>query len=184
MGRTTAKSLLLVKTFLKEKYPEVDQAKVLKRLSDADQEDYKALSEDHWARYDLYFNLLSAAAAEAACEVHQFCRQFGAFQVKHDMEFIYKMAVRFGGPGLMVMEANQIWKRYHDTGRFYVFEVLTNSAKARIENLEGGGPLLCSIIIGFISAGLELSGAKEFTVEHSLCRNRGDAICEFDTRWS
>ncbi len=184
MGQTTARSLLCIKTFLKEKYPEIDHSKVLKRLSAADQESFKALAEDHWVPYDLYFNLLAAGAAEASCEVHQFCQEFGAFQVKHDTEFIYKMAIKFGGPGLMVMEANQIWKRYHDTGRFYVFDILAKSAKARIENIEGGGPMLCSVILGFIKAGLELSGAKDFSVEHNRCRNRGDALCEYITRWS
>jgi hypothetical protein len=184
MGQTTARSLLLIKTFLKEKYPGVDYSKVLSRLSDADQRSAKSLTEEQWAPYDLFFNILNAGAAEAACEVQQFCQEFGAFQVKHDTEYIYKMAIKFGGPGLMVMEANQIWKRYHDTGRFYVFDILAKSAKARIENIEGGGPMLCSVVLGFIRAGLELSGAKDVSVEHNRCRGRGDALCEYITRWS
>jgi predicted hydrocarbon binding protein len=184
MGNTTAKSASLIGTFIREEFPSVDFQKVLKRLSREEQSLFKAMTADQWISYGLYFNMLQAGADEARCDPHDFCQRFGSFQVKHDTEFIYKMAIKFGGPGLMVLEANQIWKRYHDTGRFYVFDILPKSVKARIENIEGGGPLLCSVVLGFVKSGLELSGSKDVRVDHNKCIYRGDGFCEYFAKWS
>jgi hypothetical protein len=39
-------------------------------------------------------------------------------------------------------------------------------------------------IVGWIFAGLELTGAQGAQVEHTACVHRGDARCTYAIRWS
>ena len=83
----------------------------------------------------------------------------------------------------MVMEADQVWKKYHDTGHMRAFEQLPGSTKARLEGVDGGSPLICAVVLGYIKGGMLLGGAKDLTVEHNHCRFQGHPFCEFTVTW-
>ncbi|MDI6739563.1 MAG: hypothetical protein QME74_04275 [Candidatus Edwardsbacteria bacterium] len=184
MGQTTAKNIPVLKDFIANKASNVGLKKALGQLNLEDRKRVENLSPDGWVPYELFFKFLKAGAAATGSEVHRFCEEFGAFQVEHDLPFIYRAAIKFGGPGLMIMEADQLWKRYHNTGHLKTFDILKNSGKARIEGHESGSPLLCSVVLGFIRHGLILAGAKDLTIEHSRCNFRGDDVCEYTAKWN
>lgn len=83
----------------------------------------------------------------------------------------------------MIMEADQIWKRYHDTGHLRISGVLPNAAVARVVGLDGGGEPLCAILLGFIRKSLLLCGVRDLKMSHNKCRFRGDDICEYSGTW-
>ncbi len=183
MGRTTANSILLIKKFVEQIYSRAAARKTIDELTPEERRRFLRLEPEEWVEYDLYFHLLEAAARAVGREPILLAMEFGRFQAEHDTMLLHRAALRLGGPGVMILESDQIWRRYHDTGHFKIYEVLPRSARARVEGMEGGGPLLCAVVQGFIAAGLELTGAREVKVEHIACRFRGDQVCEYMGTW-
>lgn len=183
MGRTTAKSLLLIRKYADSGAVPEGFRPVYERLSSEERQRFDRLKPEDWVEYDFYFRLLEMGAEAAGRDAPQFAQEFGIFQADHDTKLLHRTAMRLGGPGIMIMEADQIWRRYHDTGHLKIFGVLPTAAKARVEGLEGGGPLLCSVLQGFITAGLRLTGAKEVRVQHEQCLFRGGPACEYSATW-
>jgi hypothetical protein len=183
MGRTTAKSLLLIKKFADEGAIEGGFRRACERLPSEDRLRINRLRPEDWVDYGFYFRILEAGAAAAGRDPLRFAEEYGIYQAEHDTKLLHRTAMRLGGPGIMIMEADQIWHRYHDTGHLKIYDVLPTSAKARVEELEGGGPLLCAVLQGFITTGLRLTGARDVFVAHSLCRFRGDPGCEYTGNW-
>lgn len=143
----------------------------------------EAIQPEGWVDYEIYFRLLEAISAIIGRDVRDLAVDFGIYQAEHETKLLHRMALKLGGPGIMVMEADQIWRRYHDTGHLRIYDVLPASASAEVVGLEGGGEILCQVVKGFILAGLRLSGAKEVEVEHTLCRFRGDDVCRYEGKW-
>ncbi len=183
MGKTTARSLLLIRKFLDELMEGDGFKKVYERLAPEERWRFDVLKPDDWVDYALYFRLLELGAVAAGADLMKFCENFGIYQAEHDTKLLHRTAMRLGGPGIMIMEADQIWKRYHDTGHMRISGVLPNAAVARVEGLEGGGPLLCAVLQGFIRKALLLCGVKELRMEHNKCRFRGDDVCEYTGNW-
>jgi hypothetical protein len=184
MGKTIASSVLPVIKYLGSAYPGTPPDKVLERLGPEDRKGFEAMTPEQWVTYELYTHILEAGAAATGTDPIQFCTDYGVFLVKNDLPMIFRMAVKFGGPSLVIMESDQIWKKYHDTGHLRAHEQLPGSTKARLEGVEGGSPLICAVVLGYIKGGLQLGGAKDLTVEHTLCRFRGDPFCEFTASWA
>ncbi len=183
MGQTTAKSLLLIRKYADDGAVAGGFRLVYERLSPEERQRFDHLKPEDWVDYGFYFRLLERGAAAAERDVLQFAEGFGVYQADHDTKLLHRTAMRLGGPGIMIMEADQIWHRYHDTGHLRIFGVLPTAARARVEGLEGGGPLLCAVLQGFITAGLRLTGVKEVRVQHEQCRFRGEAACEYSATW-
>jgi hypothetical protein len=183
MGKTTAKSLFLVRKFIDERTGGTGFRSVYNQLTKDEKRQFDSLSSDSWAGYELYFRLLELGAQAMDAEVLKFCEDFGVYQAEHDTKILHRTAMRLGGPGVMIMEADQIWRRYHDTGHLKIYNILPNRASAKIEELEGAGPLLCAVLQGFIGKALILCGVKDLTMAHTKCRFRGDSVCEYDGRW-
>lgn len=183
MGQTTAKSLLLIRKYSDHGAVPGGFPGVYQRLSAEERLRLDRLRPEDWVDYGFYFRLLETGAAAAGCDPLQFAEGFGIYQAENDTKLLHRTAMRLGGPGIMIMEADQIWHRYHDTGHLKIFGVLPTAARARVEGLEGGGPLLCAVLQGFITAGLRLTGAKEVRVQHGQCRFRGGAACEYSATW-
>lgn len=184
MGKTTAKSPLLIRKFADDGAVVGGFQKIYEQLSKDDQLLFDRLRPEAWVDYGFYFRLLEAGALAAGLAPERFAEDFGIFQAEHDTRLLHRTALRLGGPGIMIMEADQIWRRYHDTGHLKVFGVLPTAAMARVEGLEGGGPLLCSVLRGFLATGLQLTGVKMVRVVHDKCRFRGDDSCEYSGTWT
>lgn len=183
MGQTTAKSLLLLRKYAEDGAAAGGFRQVYDRLTPEERQRFDRLRPEDWVDYGFYFRLLELASATAGRDAQEFAEGFGLYQADHDTKLLHRTAMRLGGPGIMIMEADQIWHRYHDTGHLKIFDVLPTAARARVEGLEGGGPLLCAVLLGFITAGLRLCGVKEVRVQHEPCRFRGGAACEYSATW-
>lgn len=182
MGKTTANSIILLQKFSEERISGGFR-RVAEALNKEDRKRIEDIKPEDWVEYDLYFRLLEIIANIIGQDVKALATDFGIYQAEHDTKLLHRMALKLGGPGIMIMEADQIWRRYHDTGHLKVYEVLPHSAQAVVEGLEGGGEILCWVIRGFIIAGLRLSGAKQVRVEHDRCLYRGDDGCHYYGQW-
>ena len=183
MGNTAGFSALLIREYIVKLSGKDGLKKALALLSTDDQKKIDRLGPKEWVPYEYYFRLLRAGAAATGVEESEFCRRFGEYQVEHDNHFLYSLALKVGGPRLMVIEASQIWKRYHNTGKLVIEEYFPNQTRGRLVGVEGGGPMLCEVVAGFMDAGLRLAGARVASVRHSRCIHRGDDCCEYTAEW-
>ena len=183
MGKTTAKSFLLVRKFIDERTNGTGFRRVYNQLTKDEKRQFDSLRPEDWVEYGLYFRLLVLGAQAADAEVLKFCEEFGIYQAEHDTKLLHRTAMRLGGPGVMIMEADQIWRRYHDTGHLRISNILPNQSTARIEEMEGGGVPLCAVLMGFIGKALMLCGVKDLKMVHNKCRFRGDDVCEYNGNW-
>jgi hypothetical protein len=95
----------------------------------------------------------------------------------------YKAVVLQGLPARSLPNFESFWRLRHDTGQANV--VLEGDHGARIELRDYAlvGEESCLLIQGTIWGLLDHSGAEEIDLQHSLCRARGDALCEWRASW-
>ncbi len=183
MGNTSSQNFQLIKRLVEQEGGERGWQAVWQQLTEAEQRGFHQAVRGGWGGYPLFFKLLELGAGLTGADPSGYARQFGAYQVQHDIPLLVQSAIKFGGPGLLVMEAGHLWRRYHDTGRLEVYEMLPDSAWARLQDVDGGGPLLCALLQGFATRGVELSGQKHVSAEHPICIYRGGNQCLFHVHW-
>ncbi len=183
MGNTVSSNFTLLRRFVEHEGGPAAWQKVWAGITADERDQYQRIAGATWGPYPLFFRLLEEGAAALGCDGPSLARRYGAYQVQHDVPLLLRTAIRFGGPGLLVMEAGSLWKRYHDSGVLEVYDVLPGSARARLSGIDGGGPLLCSLLQGFSARGVELAGGRNVADEHTSCIYRGDAECLFHVHW-
>jgi len=183
MGKITSSCALVVKKYLEKAHPATPFAKVLAELTPAERKHFKDLKPDEWVGYDPYIRLIEASARLAGVDPLAFAEDCGLYHAKNDLPLLIRMAIRFGGSGLAMMEADKAWRKYHQPGHLKIMDITPKGAKARIEGLEGGTPVICAVILGYFKGGLLLGGAKKLMVVHTRCRFAGDHYCEYVARW-
>ena len=107
---------MLLKQYIEAVHPGTPLNKVMELLGSEDRKGFECIRSDQWVPYELYTHVLEAISTATKTDPIQFGNDYGMFLVKHDLPMIIRMAIKFGGPGLVVMEADQVWKKYHDTG--------------------------------------------------------------------
>ena len=95
----------------------------------------------------------------------------------------YMVYIQFGNPSFVVSRAAQFWRLIHDTGDLYVMPVGADALTARLMNKVYPHKAFCAGLIGFCQGVLELSGAKEVSIEEVKCAARGADCCEFEASW-
>ena len=183
MGNTISANFTLLRKFIEYEHGPAAWQFTLSRLSKGEHGEYNRIISAAWGAYPLFFELLELGAEATGVNQEDFARRFGAYQVQHDIPLLVQAAIKFGKPGLLLLEAGQIWKRYYDSGHLEIHEALPNSARARLTDVDQGGPFLCVILMGFFHRGIELAGRKNVVAEHASCVYRGDDRCEFFVRW-
>ncbi|GEM_PF-2435225 len=183
MSQHASLSLVFLKQFVCERGGAAAWLGIWRSLSEEQQKDYKRCIEDRWCSYRLLIDIVSLGAKVFSEGLVKFAGDFGAYEVEKDIPQIYRMAARLGGPGLLVLESNRLWKRYHRTGCIKHYDVFPNSVRSQVIEWEGGDPCLCALVAGYVRRGVELCGAKDVEVVHTRCRFRGDTVCEYFVSW-
>ena len=109
--------------------------------------------------------------------------EIGEFLIQDGLNLLYKMLYKVGNPSWIISNAGLLWKQYHDIGSLDVIEVSPGQCRIRLEF-----PFLdlafCRVIVGCAIRSLELSGAKQVSVEHASCIAKGDPHCIYIINWS
>ncbi len=109
--------------------------------------------------------------------------EFGAAIAKHDLPLIYKVLFKVGSPSFIVKRLNIVARQYI---RESSVSVVVNGDREALVTQDGRRfPMyFCTYgVSGWFHAALELSGARQPTVEHTACLHRGDAACSWRMRW-
>lgn len=110
-------------------------------------------------------------------------KEFGSAIAKHDLPLLYRMLFKVGSPEFVIKRLNVVARTYV---RESTITVGVSDEGAATVTLAGRRfPLyFCRYgVCGWFDAALELSGARQRTVEHASCVHDGDAACRWQLHW-
>jgi predicted hydrocarbon binding protein len=129
-------------------------------------------------------NLFTQEAARAKGEaVETFARRAGHQAASEAVKGIYRFFALVMTPTALLGKASQMWSSLYNRGELRVEDQSGNSARIRLTNFPSE-VVGCSRVTGWIERMAELTGVKNINVEQTQCSAKGDAVCEWQLRWS
>lgn len=109
--------------------------------------------------------------------------EFGSAIAKHDLPTLYKVLFKLGSPTFIVKRLNIVARQYIRDSTVSI--EVTGDGRAVVTQGGRRFPMyFCTYgVSGWFHAALELSGARDATVEHATCLHRGDAACTWQLTW-
>lgn len=92
--------------------------------------------------------------------------------------------IRQADPQHLLSFTEAIYGYYYSVGKRTCVRTGDQSATLTTEGAEEVTPGDCLTVVGWYQRALELSGGADVRVVHTLCRSRGDAVCEYQVSWS
>lgn len=137
-----------------------------------------------WYSRAIYFEILTSFAQRYGGDnPSKLVRDLSAFAAERDLNGIYRFFLKFGYPGFVLGQSAVLWKNYFEGG---VLEVVRKEKSRMIVRLLDDIylPYTCDLIIGYGERATTLSGGKDVTVVHPICKHRGGPHCDFEASWS
>ena len=109
--------------------------------------------------------------------------ELGRYGADANLTTIYRLFFKVGTVHWILGRAVRLWSAHYDSG---YLEVVTKGAKGASLRVRGfATPHLahCLSVAGWAQRSIELSGGKKPTMAETLCRTKGDEMCQFDTAW-
>ena len=102
---------------------------------------------------------------------------------ERDLPAMFRSLVKLGHPGWIIDAGTLLWRVFHREGSWKL-DRSAGELIARLEGLTESDEAYCATFQGWISRGMELSGASDLRVYHPVCQARGGNQCVFTGRWS
>jgi hypothetical protein len=110
-------------------------------------------------------------------------KNLGRYGADANLRTIYRLFYKVGTVQWILGRAVRLWSAHYDSG---YTEIATRGPKAAVMRIRGFATphrAHCLSVIGWMERSIELSGGKRPIVEESLCRTRGDELCQMDVVW-
>jgi len=113
-------------------------------------------------------------------------RDLGRFSCESALTSVYKIFFKLGSPDYIIKKATQVYGTYFKGGgEIHIIDDSKGFVQLKIDRYPGGHSDFCRRLDGYFERTLELSGAKNTQVVHSLCAYHGGGkACEWTARWS
>jgi hypothetical protein len=183
MALTKGIGFLNVQAFVCERHGVGAWAEVLERFPEAEQRTLEAIVSPGWYDLGLYARLIRAAEDLLGKGDPRYLYTLGRFEAERDLGTITRWLLRLFRPSVAIEQMGKYWDRFHDSGRW---TLLQRDDRVVAAKLEGWGVIdaaLCRELTGYLGRTLELLGGKDVSIDHTRCRARSDAACEFRARW-
>ncbi len=154
----------------------------LARLTGGAAEDRRRIHRLEWVPYGLHCRLLRAVDAELGDGDLSQLFNIGTFMAERDLPTLFRPLLKLGRPGWVVDAGTKMWGIYHHEGRWEL-ERSPGELIARLEDLTDVDEAYCLTFLGWISRGMELTGAVDVEAHHPVCMARGGSSCVFTGRW-
>ena len=107
----------------------------------------------------------------------------GKYSAQKALTGIYKIFVKASSPGYIVQRASRVFSTYYRPCQMAVVEQTGASVVLEISNMTESDIVIEYRIAGWINRALEISGAKNITIDipRSICR--GDAVTQLSISW-
>lgn len=110
-------------------------------------------------------------------------RELGRHGADANLTTIYRLFFKVGTTHWILGRAVRLWSAHYDSG---YLEVLTRGARMAIIRVMGFATpdrAHCLSVLGWCERSIELSGGKRVAVSETLCRTRGDELCQLEAAW-
>ncbi|MDB4956121.1 MAG: hypothetical protein JWO36_3690 [Myxococcales bacterium] len=110
-------------------------------------------------------------------------RTLGRYGADANLTTIYRLFFKVGTVHWILGRAVRLWSAHYDSGYMEVVTKGTKSVSLRVRGFSTPHQAHCLSVAGWAERSIELSGGKRPTMVETLCRTRGDDICQFDSAW-
>lgn len=110
-------------------------------------------------------------------------RELGRHGADANLTTIYRLFFKVGTTHWILGRAVRLWSAHYDSG---YLEVLTRGARAAVIRILGFATpdrAHCLSVIGWTERSIELSGGERVSVTETMCRTRGDDVCQLEAAW-
>jgi hypothetical protein len=159
-------------------------AKVLGRLTEPDR---RVLSTQivamNWYPFDMNARLDRAIADELG-KGDRIFRELGAASARDNLSLPEQQKfVEAKYPHGLLQQASAIYGVYYDTGHRWYERVADSKAVLRTMVSLSYSPEDCLTVVGWHETAITICGGKSVRVDETLCRAKGDPVCEYVCEW-
>lgn len=187
MGKAEVKGSAVVsmKQFVLERFGQEGQARWLQALPDKARAVYEGLVLPA-AWYEVHPAL--AVPLQVMCDLFfegrvDGAREAGRHSADAGLTGIYRMFVKLGSPGFVVKMGGKVFSQYYRPGHTEDAKLEKTHLIRQIHGFAEPSGYVEQRIAGYVERGLEISGARNVSVEVTKSLAAGHPHMEFDIRW-
>jgi uncharacterized protein (TIGR02265 family) len=162
------------------------RARVLARLTPAEQEALASLLASAWYPFDLGKKLDEAIVAELGGGRADFFEKLGEASADKNLgpTGVHRSFLVPGDPHAFLAKTPLIYSYYYDQGRRDYERTGEREAVLTTREAETFSGPDCLTVVGWYRRALEMCGAHEPRVLEEECRAKGGEVCRYRLRWS
>jgi uncharacterized protein (TIGR02265 family) len=185
-ARVGGNIILARRTFVQQHGGEVLWDRVLRHLSDDDARSLRrVLLVTTSYPLDLNLKLDEAIAKELyPSDPRRAFLEMGRSSAEVNLKGPHRAFVRENNPHHLLSFTETIYAYYYGEGRRTYEKTGPSSATLTTHGAPVSTPGDCLTVVGWHERAIELSGGKNVQVVETLCRTRGDVVCEYRCAWS
>lgn len=181
-GLTKGVGFVNVRAFVYERFGESGWQKVVGAMQPEDRTLLEGLVPVGWYELAAYARLIRAVDRQLGGDDLRLVEKLGRYEATRDLTTIHRLFMRAANPGLILAKTTELWRRFHDSGRWTV----VREGKSATGTLEGWGVVdaaLCAELTGYIQGIIEVGTGRDVKVLHTQCRALGHSACVFAGQW-
>lgn len=172
MGLRTGTSILILRSFLQERFGTHAWNALMRSMSGADRSVLSSVVAEGW--YDL---ALHARLNRALCDVFYdgnltAAEDLGRYSAEQELLLSRRWMARLSRPSLLIRNIDILWRQSEDSGS-WTTEVVDNQLIAKLAGWDGHDPVLCRRLLGYMGRALEARGAlteqSHAHLDHGSC---------------
>lgn len=183
VAKTKGTSFAQARHFVFDHFGDRGWGDVLERLTMADREAIESIVAVGWYDLALYARLIRAIDTAHGTGDLKLVGQLGRYEAEKDLKVVHRLFFRLANPAYVVEKAGEYWRRFHDTGTWTITRESPTVVHGTLADWGVVDAALCAELVAYMTRIVELVGAKDPTIDHRVCRARGDSTCFFRMRW-
>jgi uncharacterized protein (TIGR02265 family) len=187
IGNPNTKGIIFLsrKTFVEKTWGKEAWERVLRRLTDADQEVLRGLIiSAGWYPFELNLRLDRAIAATfAPGDPEKIFLDMGRSSASVNLTGVHASYVKRGHPHELLAMSPRIYGSYYDKGHRTCEKTGPNSAVLKTFEAENVTHEDCLTVVRWYERAIERCGGRKVKVQEIQCRTNGAPHCEYHCQW-
>lgn len=183
-GRFKGLVLLNAQSFCRERFGDAGWTRVLDALGPEDRGVMEGAVHVGWYPIGLYDRLHEAIDRELGDGHFTLMRPLGHYCAEHDLTKVHRVFFRMASPSFLMARYGEFWRRYQDTGTWTVHRPSDLHVRCTLAGWASTSETTCVRLAAYVERFLALVGANGVHLTRTKCTARGDAVCEYDAKWS
>lgn len=143
----------------------------------------REITSTSWVPFSVFVDLNVTADRIFGSGDLSLCLEMGRYGAELNLPTIYKLFYRLGTPQYILSRAARLWDVHYDSGRLRLEDAGHRAMRMHIEDFDQPHRSHCLSVLGWTTRSIEMSGGKLLTFGETLCRTRGDSLCELVAHW-